>query len=101
VSRAWLSIEGISRRYGDRPVFRDVWFGVERGELVALIGHSGCGKTTILSILARLEAPDGGTILEFLVTRSRTLAGARPGGWDGRHVPEVRPAASIIEETIS
>jgi len=63
VSRAWLSVEGISRRYGERPVFRDVWFGVERGEFVALIGHSGCGKTTILNILAGLEAPNGGTIV--------------------------------------
>ena len=63
MARPWLSIEGIARRYGDRPVFRDVWFGVERGEFVALIGHSGCGKTTILNILAGLEAPDGGAIV--------------------------------------
>ena len=61
--RPWLSIEGIARSYGGRPVFRDVWFGVERGEFVALIGHSGCGKTTILNILAGLEAPDSGTII--------------------------------------
>ncbi len=59
----WLSIEGITRRYGGRPVFQDVWFGVERGEFVSLIGHSGCGKTTILNILAGLEAPDGGAVL--------------------------------------
>jgi nitrate/nitrite transport system ATP-binding protein len=61
--RPWLSIEGIARSYGARPVFRDMWFGVERGEFVALIGHSGCGKTTILNILAGLEAPDAGTII--------------------------------------
>ena len=60
---AWLSIEGIRRDYGSRVVFRDVWFGVERGEFVALIGHSGCGKTTILNILAGLEAPDAGVIV--------------------------------------
>ena len=60
--RPWLSIEGIARRYDGRPVFRDLWFGVERGEFVALIGHSGCGKTTILNILAGLEAPDGGMV---------------------------------------
>ncbi len=61
--RPWLSVEGITRRYGGRPVFQDVWFGVERGEFVSLIGHSGCGKTTILNILAGLEAPDGGAVL--------------------------------------
>ena len=62
-SGPWLSVEGIARSYDGRPVFRDVWFGVERGEFVALIGHSGCGKTTILNILAGLEAPEAGTIL--------------------------------------
>ncbi len=63
MSKPWLSIEGIGRRYGARPVFQDVWFGVERGEFVVLIGHSGCGKTTILNILAGLEAPEDGTII--------------------------------------
>ena len=61
--RPWLSVEGIARRYGARPVFRDLWFGVERGEFGAVIGHSGCGKTTILNILAGLEAPDAGVIV--------------------------------------
>jgi nitrate/nitrite transport system ATP-binding protein len=56
-------VEGIARSYSGRPVFRDVWFGVDRGEFVALIGHSGCGKTTILNILAGLEASDAGTII--------------------------------------
>jgi nitrate/nitrite transport system ATP-binding protein len=63
MSKPWLSIEGIARRYGSQTVFRDVWFGVEKGEFVCLIGHSGCGKTTILNILAGLEAPDAGTLI--------------------------------------
>jgi nitrate/nitrite transport system ATP-binding protein len=63
MSRAYLSVEGIARRYGERTVFRDLWFGVERGEFVCLIGHSGCGKTSILNILAGLESPDDGALV--------------------------------------
>ncbi len=60
---AWLSVEGIACRYGEREVFRDLWFDIGRGEITALIGHSGCGKTTILNMLAGLEAPREGVIL--------------------------------------
>ena len=49
---AYVSIEGVARRYGPTTIFQDVWFGIARGEFVCLVGHSGCGKTTILNILA-------------------------------------------------
>lgn len=63
MSRSWLSVEGIERRYGPTTVFRDLWFGVNEGEFACLIGHSGCGKTTVLNILAGLEEPDEGAVL--------------------------------------
>jgi nitrate/nitrite transport system ATP-binding protein len=63
VSKPWLSIEGISRRYGPTTVFEQCSFGVNEGEFVCLIGHSGCGKTTILNILAGLETPDDGVVV--------------------------------------
>jgi nitrate/nitrite transport system ATP-binding protein len=44
-------------------VFEDLWFSVHEGEFVCLIGHSGCGKTTILNILAGLDRSDSGTVL--------------------------------------
>jgi nitrate/nitrite transport system ATP-binding protein len=62
MSNHWLSIEGIGRNYGDRTVFRDLWFHVDHNEFVALIGHSGCGKTTVLNILSGLEKPDSGVL---------------------------------------
>jgi nitrate/nitrite transport system ATP-binding protein len=60
-----IKIEAIAKRFTTREgalstVFEDVHLSVERGEFMCLIGHSGCGKTTILNILAGLEpASDG------------------------------------------
>ena len=58
-----LSIEGLSKSYvAHRPVFADVSFTLARGEFVCIIGHSGCGKTTILNALAGLDTASTGHI---------------------------------------
>jgi nitrate/nitrite transport system ATP-binding protein len=41
-------------------VFEDIWFRIPKGEFVCMIGHSGCGKTTVLNILSGLDLPDDG-----------------------------------------
>ncbi|WP_431284397.1 ABC transporter ATP-binding protein [Humitalea sp. 24SJ18S-53] len=63
MKKPYVSVEGIARRYGATTIFADAWFGIERGEFVCLVGHSGCGKTTILNILAGLEPPDDGVLI--------------------------------------
>ena len=63
MTRPYVSIEAVTRAYPGHVVFRDLWFGVSRGEFVCLVGHSGCGKTTVLNILAGLDQPDNGGVI--------------------------------------
>ena len=59
--RPFLEVDALSKRYADErgglgePVFDDVSFGIERGEFVCIVGHSGCGKTTILNVLSGMK----------------------------------------------
>ena len=64
----FISIEGIAKRFpapggGTTTVFEDLWLSMARGEFVCVIGHSGCGKTTVLNILAGLDTPSAGTVI--------------------------------------
>jgi nitrate/nitrite transport system ATP-binding protein len=61
--KPFIRIEGIAKRFGAQVVFENIHFGIEQGGFVALIGHSGCGKTTILNILAGLDTPDSGVVI--------------------------------------
>jgi nitrate/nitrite transport system ATP-binding protein len=54
------SFPGVGEAKQELVVFEDVSFTIERGEFVCIIGHSGCGKTTILNVLAGLESPTAG-----------------------------------------
>ncbi len=51
-----------SRSGGETEVFAGVNFTIEKGEFVCIIGHSGCGKTTILNVLAGLESQSSGQV---------------------------------------
>jgi nitrate/nitrite transport system ATP-binding protein len=60
---SFLQIQGLAKRYPGATVFEGVNFAMEKGEFVCIIGHSGCGKTTILNVLAGLDEASGGTVI--------------------------------------
>jgi nitrate/nitrite transport system ATP-binding protein len=60
---SFLQIEGLAKRYAGASVFEGVSFAIEKGEFVCIIGHSGCGKTTILNVLAGLEDASEGLVV--------------------------------------
>jgi len=62
--RPFLQIESLAKSYpgNAEPVFDQVNVQIERGEFVCIIGHSGCGKTTILNVLAGLETASAGHV---------------------------------------
>lgn len=68
MKKYFVEVDGLAKRYpckeGELTVFEDANFGIEKGEFVCIIGHSGCGKSTILNVLAGLDsATEGGVIM--------------------------------------
>ena len=57
-----LQLKGVRKSFGDTKVLRGINLDVAKGEFITLLGASGCGKTTMLRIIAGLEAPDEGRI---------------------------------------
>ena len=67
MSKPFLSIERLTQRFpdgqgGTLTVFENASFGIEKGEFVCILGHSGCGKSTIMNILAGLAEPTSGVV---------------------------------------
>ena len=65
----FLAVEGLKKVFpptagkANPPVFEDIHFHIDKGEFVCIVGHSGCGKTTILNVLAGLEEATGGDVI--------------------------------------
>jgi len=57
-----LTVNHLSKSYADTIVLRDVVFNLNPGDRVGLIGPNGCGKTTLLRLIMRLETPDTGSV---------------------------------------
>lgn len=59
----YLSVDNISKSFGERVLFKEVTFGIGQGQKVALVGVNGSGKTTLLKILAGIDKPDKGEVV--------------------------------------
>lgn len=62
-ARGSVSLQGISKRFGDVTAIDSLDLHVQAGEFLSLLGPSGCGKTTLLRMMAGFEYPDGGNIM--------------------------------------
>ena len=68
-----LSVEGLAKSYGNKVLFRDLQFGIQQGEKVALVAKNGTGKTSLLRILAGTDTPDAGRVVYRKDLRVRYL----------------------------
>jgi len=58
----YVTVEGLTKSYGEKPLFRDISFHIEEGDKIALVALNGTGKSTLLRILCGKEMPDEGKV---------------------------------------
>ena len=58
----YLSVENLSKAFGERKLFSNISFGIGQGQKIALVGINGAGKSTLMKIIMGLEIPDTGTV---------------------------------------
>ncbi|MBQ4355484.1 MAG: ABC-F family ATP-binding cassette domain-containing protein [Bacteroidales bacterium] len=59
----YLTVEKLSKTYGEKLLFQEITFGLEKGQKSALIAKNGTGKSTLLNIIAGIEQPDEGQVV--------------------------------------
>ncbi len=82
-----LLAEKISKTYGEKTLFTNLTFGIDKGQKLALIARNGSGKTTLLNIISGIESPDSGQVVLRNDIRLAYLS----------QDPEFDPEASVID----
>ncbi|MFY9242546.1 MAG: ABC-F family ATP-binding cassette domain-containing protein [Polaribacter sp.] len=59
----YLSVENISKSYGEKVLFKDISFGINKDQKIAFVAKNGSGKTSILNIIAGLDSADEGQVV--------------------------------------
>jgi putative ABC transport system ATP-binding protein len=90
-----LKLQSLAKRYGDTPVFEQVDLDVAPGEVVAILGESGVGKSTLLNCIAGLDVPSAGSVAlsGSVVT---TMAEAPQARWRRAHLGFVFQAFHVL-----
>ena len=57
-----LSVEGLTKRFGERLIFEDLHFGLDQGQKAALVARNGTGKSTLMKVLLGVEGADAGKV---------------------------------------
>lgn len=83
-----LSIENITKTYGERILFQDLTFGIDEGDKIGVIGVNGTGKSTLLTIIAGLETAETGQIIKGNAVRVEYLP----------QNPEFSFSATVLEQ---
>lgn len=58
----YITIENVSKSYGEKELFSSVGFGINKGQKIALVAENGSGKSTLMKIIANREIPDSGSV---------------------------------------
>ena len=81
MSEQSVSVRNLTKSFGERKVVDDLSFDAQKGEVFALLGHNGAGKSTTIDLILGLKAPDGGSakILGMNAARHRKQVFERVG----------------------
>lgn len=76
-----LQVNNLSKRYGQNRGLAPTSFAVEKGELIAIVGHNGAGKSTLLKMLANWIVPDSGAVSIQGIDLSNRIAAVKHIGF--------------------
>ena len=91
-----LKLQGLRKSFGTKTVLQDIDLELQPGEFVAIVGRSGCGKSTMLRLIAGLDAPSGGSVfLNGTYSHQRINPTIRMMFQDARLLPWQRVLANV------
>ncbi len=102
-----LSVQNISKSFGDDCLFKDLSLEINRGEKIALIGENGSGKTTFLKILASLEEADSGSIrlahnavIGYLAQHTEEMTDLNLSATESNHLTKLKAELRSLEHEL-